>query len=43
VIDSMKLDSMSELAHLMVDDSMTNGDVAMEVLADVGGFEVAAA
>ncbi|KAF8493255.1 glycerol kinase [Russula emetica] len=41
VIDSMKLDSKSELSHLKVDGGMTNGDVAMEVLADVGGFEVA--
>ncbi len=40
VIDSMKLDSKSELAHLKVDGGMTNGDVAIEVLADVGGFEV---
>jgi glycerol kinase len=40
VIESMKLDSKSELAHLKVDGGMTNGDVAMEVLADVGGFEV---
>jgi glycerol kinase len=39
VIDSlsMKLDSKSELAHLKVDGGMTNGDVAMEVLADMGG------
>jgi glycerol kinase len=43
VIDSlsMKLDSKSELAHLKVDGGMTNDDVAMEVLADMGGFEVA--
>jgi glycerol kinase len=41
VIDSMKLDSKSELAHLKVDGGMTNGDVAMEVLADMGGFEFA--
>ena len=41
VIDSMKLDSQSELAHLKVDGGMMNGDVAMEVLANVGGFEVA--
>ena len=41
VIDSMKLDSKSELAHLKVDGGMTNGDVAMEMLADVGGVEVA--
>lgn len=40
VIDSMKLDSKSDLAHLKVDGGMTNGDVAMQVLADVGGFEV---
>jgi glycerol kinase len=40
VIESMKGDSKSELAHLKVDGGMTNGDVAMEVLADVGGFEV---
>jgi glycerol kinase len=41
VIDSMKLDSKSEFAHLKVDGGMTNGDVVMEMLADVGGFEVA--
>ena len=44
VIDSMKLDSNdsnSELAHLKVDGGMTNGDVAMEVLADMRRFEVA--
>ena len=40
VIESMKLDSKSELAHFKVDGGMTNSDVAMEVLADVGGFEV---
>ena len=37
----MNLDSKSKLAHLKVDASMTNDDVAMEVLADVGGSEVA--
>ena len=31
VIESMKLDSKSELAHLKVDGGMTNGDLAMEV------------
>ena len=36
----MKLDSKSELAHLKVDGGMTNDDVAMEMLADMGGFEV---
>ena len=40
VIKSMTLDANSDLAHLKVDGGMTNGDVAMEVLADVGGFEV---
>lgn len=40
VIESMKLDSKTDLAHLKVDGGMTNGDLAMEVLADVGGFEV---
>ncbi len=40
VIESMKLDSKSELVHLKVDGGMTNRDLAMEVLADVGGFEV---
>ena len=40
VIESMKLDSNSEFTHLRVDGDMTNGDVAMEVLADVVGFEV---
>ena len=40
MIESIKLDSSSELAHLKVDGGMTNTDLAMEVLADVGGFEV---
>ena len=40
VIKIMKLDSKSELAHLKVDGGMTAGDLVMEVLADVGGFEV---
>ncbi|KAA1469090.1 glycerol kinase [Dentipellis sp. KUC8613] len=40
VIDSMKLDSKSDLKHLKVDGGMTNGDLCMEVLADIGGFEV---
>jgi hypothetical protein len=31
----MKLDSNSELVHLKVDGVMTNGGLAMEVLADV--------
>jgi glycerol kinase len=36
----MKLDSGSDLKHLKVDGGMTNGDLAMGVLADVGGFTV---
>jgi len=36
----MKLDSNVELKHLKVDGGMTNGDMAMEILADVGGFSV---
>jgi glycerol kinase len=40
VIKSMTLDANSDLAHLKVDGGMTNGDAAMQVLADVGGFEV---
>ncbi|CCM00757.1 uncharacterized protein FIBRA_02797 [Fibroporia radiculosa] len=40
ILESMKLDSKKELKHLMVDGGMTNGDMAMEVLADIGGFTV---
>jgi glycerol kinase len=40
VIESMKLDSGSELKHLKVDGGMTNGDTAMQILADLGGFGV---
>jgi glycerol kinase len=36
----MKLGSKSEIAHLKVDGGMTNGNVAMEVLDDVGGSAV---
>lgn len=36
----MKLDSGSDLKALKVDGGMTNGDVAMEILADIGGFRV---
>jgi hypothetical protein len=36
----MKMDSAAELKHLKVDGGMTNGDMAMEVLADIGGFSV---
>ncbi|KAI0769147.1 glycerol kinase [Trametes elegans] len=40
ILESMKLDSKSELKHLMVDGGMTNGDKVMSVLADIGGFTV---
>ncbi|KAG0699900.1 hypothetical protein DFH29DRAFT_808338 [Suillus ampliporus] len=40
VLESMKLDSSTELKHLKVDGGMTNGNVCMEILADIGGFEV---
>jgi glycerol kinase len=36
----MLLDSKTELKHLKVDGGMTNGDVAMSILADIGGFNV---
>lgn len=40
IIESMKLDSGSDLKALKVDGGMTNGDVAMKILADIGGFSV---
>ena len=40
ILESMKLDSKSELKHLKVDGGMTNGDMVMKVLADIGGFTV---
>jgi len=40
VIESMNLNSKSELAHLKLDWGMTNGHIAIEALADMGGFEV---
>jgi len=40
VIESMKLDSGSDLKHLKVDGGMTNGDLAMTILADISGFDV---
>ncbi|EDR14050.1 glycerol kinase [Laccaria bicolor S238N-H82] len=40
IIESMKLDSGSDLKALKVDGGMTNGDVAMKILADIGGFRV---
>jgi len=40
IIESMKLDSGKDLKDLKVDGGMTNGDLAMTVLADIGGFNV---
>ncbi|KAF8967709.1 glycerol kinase [Flammula alnicola] len=40
IIESMKLDSGTDLKHLKVDGGMTNGDLAMQILADIGGFGV---
>ncbi|THH14755.1 hypothetical protein EW146_g5618 [Bondarzewia mesenterica] len=40
VIESMELDSKSDLKHLKVDGGMTNGDVCMDILSDIGGFDV---
>ncbi|KAF9054464.1 glycerol kinase [Panaeolus papilionaceus] len=40
IIESMKLDSGADLKHLKVDGGMTNGDLAMSILADIGGFGV---
>lgn len=36
----MKLDSRVDLKHLKVDGGMTNGTMAMDILADIGGFTV---
>jgi len=40
IIESMRKDSGVELKHLKVDGGMTEGDVVMQVLSDLGGFEV---
>ncbi|KAH7885872.1 hypothetical protein F5I97DRAFT_1809204 [Phlebopus sp. FC_14] len=40
ILESMKLDSNADLKYLKVDGGMTNGDVCMEILADIGGFDV---
>ncbi|EIW79082.1 glycerol kinase [Coniophora puteana RWD-64-598 SS2] len=40
ILESMKLDSSVDLKHLKVDGGMTNGDICMEILADIGGFNV---
>ncbi|KAJ7210447.1 glycerol kinase [Mycena pura] len=40
IVECMARDAGTALAHLKVDGGMTNGDVAMQVLADIGGFTV---
>ena len=40
IIESMKLDSGLDMKHLKVDGGMTNGDLVMQILADIGGFSV---
>jgi glycerol kinase len=40
VLVSMQADARAELKHLKVDGGMTNGDVGMQILADIGGFDV---
>ncbi len=40
IIEAMKLDSGKALKDLKVDGGMTNGDLAMSILADIGGFNV---
>ncbi len=40
IIESMKLDSGKDLKDLKVDGGMTNGDLAMTILADISGFNV---
>jgi glycerol kinase len=40
IIAAMAKDSGVDLQHLKVDGGMTNGDLAMQLQADIGGFEV---
>lgn len=40
IIEAMAKDSGVDLQHLKVDGGMTNGDLAMQLQADIGGFEV---
>ena len=35
-----ELQELQGLSHLKVDGGMTNGDVCMQILADIGGFEI---
>ena len=40
VAESMKLDSGVDLPQMKVDGGMTNGDMVMEILADLAGCEI---
>ncbi|GJE93319.1 hypothetical protein PsYK624_094780 [Phanerochaete sordida] len=40
VAEAMKLDSGVDLPQMKVDGGMTNGDMVMQVLADLGGCEI---
>ena len=40
IIDAMRRDSGIALDELRVDGGMTNGDLAMQLVADLGGFDV---
>ncbi|KZV82900.1 actin-like ATPase domain-containing protein, partial [Exidia glandulosa HHB12029] len=40
IVDAMRRDSGVPLSELRVDGGMTNGDFAMQVVSDLGGFDV---
>ncbi|EJD40350.1 glycerol kinase [Auricularia subglabra TFB-10046 SS5] len=40
IVDAMRRDSGVPLSELRVDGGMTNGEVAMQIVADLGGFDV---
>lgn len=40
ILECMQSDAGADLKQLKVDGGMTNGDVAMQILADLGGFTV---
>ena len=40
ILECMQSDARADLKQLKVDGGMMNGDVAMQILADLGGFTV---
>lgn len=40
ILECMQSDAGADMKQLKVDGGMTNGDVAMQILADLGGFTV---